>query len=273
MSEIARATVIGGRGFIGSHLVAQLEGAGVRCWVPQPDDVDLARRELGAVFYCAGVNAASTRPGYDAQRAHVAQLADILDRARFDSLLYLSSTRVYLDAESGEEEAALCVRPLQADQLFNITKLAGEAVCLRDPRSCVRVARVANVFGSGARAVNFLPSIIAEAIGTGRVLLRSALDSAKDYLSIHDCLGSLVAIAERGTERLYNVASGINVTHAQITTVLARETGAAIDVVPRAPAVVFPVIVVGRIRSLVPPPTESVLDSFADLIHTYKETA
>lgn len=273
MSEIAQATVIGGHGFIGSHLVAELESAAVRCWVPQPDDPDLARRDLGAVFYCAGVNAASTRPGFDSQRAHIAQLASVLDGARFDSLVYLSSTRVYLDADSGDEETALRVRPLHPDQLFNITKLAGEAICLRDPRASVRVARVSNVFGPGARAANFLPSIVAEAIGTGRVVLRSALDSAKDYLSIDDCVRALIAIVERGSERLYNVASGVNVTHAQITSVLARATDATIEVAPHSPAIVFPIIEVVRICRLVPQSTQTVLDSFADLIRTYKETA
>ncbi len=273
MSEIAQATVIGGRGFIASHLVAALEASGVRCWVPQPDDADLSRRELGAVFYCAGVNAGSTRPGFDSQRIHVGQVADILDRGRFDSLLYLSSTRIYLDANTGSEEATIRVRPLDADQLFNITKLAGESVCLRDSRSRVRVARVANVFGPGARAVNFLPSIISEAMETGRLVLRSALDSAKDYISIRDCIRALVAIAERGTERLYNVASGINVTHGQITTALSRATGATIEVAPHAPSIVFPRIEVARIRVLMPPLADSVLDSFTDLVRNFKESA
>jgi len=273
VSEISRATVIGGRGFIGSHLVAELERTGVRTWVPQPDDTHLIERELCAVYYCAGVNAASARPQFDAQRAHIAQVADVLERGRFDSFLYLSSTRVYLGADRGDEEAALQVKPLLPDQLFNITKLAGEAVCLGYNRPAIRVARVSNVFGPGARAVNFLPSIIAAARSTRRVVLRSALDSAKDYLSIRDCVAMLLAIAQRGTERLYNAASGVNVTHAQITAELARLTGAAIEVAPDSPTIAFPIIEVGRIRCLVPAPTETVLDSFADLVHTQKETA
>lgn len=273
MSEPARATVIGGRGFIGSHLVAELERLGTACWIPKPDDAELRTRTLGAVYYCAGVNAASRQPAIDAQRAHVAQLADILANGAFDSLLYLSSTRVYLDADGGDEEAPLRVRPLLRDQLFNITKLAGEAVCFADARPAVRVARVSNVVGPGARAVNFLPSIIGDAIGTRRVLLRSALDSAKDYLSIGDCVRALVTISARGTERLYNVASGVNLTHEQFTAILARLTDARIEVAPLSPQIVFPVVNVTRLRRLVQEPPENVLELFEDLVRTYKETA
>ena len=237
-----------------------------------PNDAQLRTRKLGAVYYCAGANASSLRPAIDTQRAHVAQLADILEYGAFESLLYLSSTRVYLDADGGDEESPLRVRPTQRDQLFNITKLAGEAVCLGDARPAVRVARVSNVVGPGARAVNFLPSIIGAAISARHVILRSALASAKDYLSIGDCVRALVAISALGTERLYNVASGFNLAHEQFIAILSRLTDARIEVAPRAPTIVFPLVTVARLQRLVQGPPENVLELFAHLVRTYKET-
>lgn len=273
MSDIAFATIVGGGGFIGSHLARELERKGVACWIPQRDDPELFRRDLGTVFYCAGVNAASARKVFDSQWVHVGHVAELLDRAAFASFLYLSSTRVYMDSPRGDEDAPLLVAPGNPDHLFNVTKLAGESVCLNDPRPEIRVARVANVFGAGARSGTFLPSIIASAVRTGSVLLNTAPDTGKDYISIEDCVNALLAVVQRGTHRLYNVASGANVLHTQITTLLARRTGAVIEVAPHAPTIQYPEIDVRRLRALLPDPPRGVLESLDALVRSYEETA
>lgn len=273
MSEIAFATIVGGGGFIGSHLARELEGKGIACWIPHRDDPELFRRDLGTVFYCAGVNAGSARKVFDSQWVHVGHVAELLDRAAFASFLYLSSTRVYMDSPRGDEDAPLVVAPGNPDHLFNVTKLAGESVCLNDPRAGVRVARVSNVFGGGARSETFLASIVFEAVRDRRVVLRTALDTGKDYIGIEDCVAALLEIACRGTERLYNVASGSNVLHAQITTLLARRTGAVIEVAPGAPTIAYPEIDVRRLRALLPGPPRGVLESLDALVRSYEETA
>jgi nucleoside-diphosphate-sugar epimerase len=249
-----------------------LERAGITCWIPQRDDSALFEKDLGAVFYCAGVNAASSRKVYESERVHIGLTAEILSRATFDSFLYLSSTRVYMGAARGDEEATLSVNPTNSDHLFNVTKLAGEAVCLNDDRRAVRVARVANVFGPGARPGTFLPSIISAALRERRVILKSTPDTAKDYLSIDDCVRALMAVAQRGTDRLYNVASGNNVAHAEITDRLARRTGAIIEVETGAPKINYPIIDVKRLRKLLPEPPVRVVDALDDLIRSYEET-
>lgn len=272
VSKIGHATIVGGRGFIGSHLAATLERSGATCWIPQHDDAALFEKDLGALFYCAGVNTASTGKPYESQRAHIGLASEILARGAFDSFLYLSSTRVYMGSTRGDERAPLMVNPINSDHLFNVTKLAGEAVCLNDDRPMVRVARVANVFGRGARAGTFLPAIISAAVRDRRVILKSTPETAKDYLSIEDCVKALVAIGLRGTERIYNVASGTNVAHAEITAVLARRTKAVIEVEPGAPTINYPVIDVRRLRSLLPDGPVRVIDALDDLIRCYEET-
>ena len=52
-----KATVLGGQGFIGGHLVSHLRSTGGHCWVPGRDDPEVLRRELGSVFYCVGLTA------------------------------------------------------------------------------------------------------------------------------------------------------------------------------------------------------------------------
>lgn len=270
MNSITGATVIGGRGYIGSYLTAALEADGVPCWVPDRDDPLLFARDLGHVFYCAGTRDTSSQRGAKMEQAHVALVSEILSKARFSSLLYVSSTRVYMRASSGREDALLAVDPGDPEQLFNITKIAGESVCLSVADSKVRVARVSNVYGPGAPRETFLPSILFDALRNDRIILRSAPETAKDYISIADCVESLVAIQRYGTERLYNVASGSSITHAEILEKISRRTGAEIEVLAGARRVDFPQIDVLRLRKLVPRRFSDLLEDLDVLIDSYR---
>ena len=63
---------------------------------------------------------------------------------------------------------------------------------------------------------NFLASVIAEARRNGAVTFRTASDSARDFVSIGDVCRLLPEIAMRGNGRIYNVASGRNVSNGEI---------------------------------------------------------
>ncbi len=93
-------TVLGATGYIGSRLVAHLQAQGHTVWAPARGDAEVFTRPLGHVMYCVGLTADfRTRP-FDTVDAHVGLLAEVLRRAQFESLLYLSSTRVYMGAAS-----------------------------------------------------------------------------------------------------------------------------------------------------------------------------
>ena len=82
-----------------------------------------------------------------------------------------------------------------------------------------------------------------------RVVLRTSLDSAKDYVAIDDVCQAISRIAQNGTERIYNVASGQNTSHAQLTQVLAALTGCSIEVAPQAPKIEYPTIDTTRLSN------------------------
>lgn len=240
---MARFTILGSSGFIGSHLASSLRQAGHELLTPGRDDPAIFNHELGHVIYCIGLTADfRTRP-YDTVRAHVCLLADILERSRFDSLLYLSSTRVYQGAGNGAEDA-----PLLAGDLYNLTKLAGESLCLASGRANARVARLSNVVGGDWHSDNFLFSIIRSALEDGKIELRSALDSAKDYVAIEDVVGILPSIALNGLGTVYNVASGRNVRNQELVEKIREMTGCMVTVVPGAPCLTFPAIEIGRLK-------------------------
>lgn len=242
-----RFTVVGGRGFIGRHMVRLLNSMGADCLVPERDAPALLHGPLGHVIYCAGVTSDFRRRPFDAMRAHCGLLGEMLERAAFTSLLYLSSTRMYLGGISGEEETEFTVDPRKPDHLFHLSKLAGEALCHQSGRPGVRIARLSNVCGDDYGSGNFLYSLLVDAVGKKHILLRTSLDSAKDYIGVDDAVRLLLRIALEGKSKVYNVASGVNTTNGAIAGWIRERTGCSVQVADDAPDVIFPVIGIGRI--------------------------
>jgi len=261
-------TVLGASGFIGSQLVKQLQ-AGGRDYQAIGRNDPLPNKQLGDVIYCIGVTADFRSRLLDTVDAHVCRLHDLVSNHEFDSLLYLSSTRVYAGADSGDEEQPLRVTPREADELYNISKAMGESLTLNCGRN-TRVARVSNVYGSDFASENFLSSVLKDVIAKGKVVLRTAPDSAKDYISVGDVVSSLLQIATSGRERIYNVASGINVSHKELAEKLRDLTGCEIEFAPGAETVTFPQINIERMRSEFHFAPASILDELADLVRLYE---
>jgi nucleoside-diphosphate-sugar epimerase len=169
---------------------------------------------LGHLMYCIGLTGNFRNRPFDTVQAHVEVLSSVLQRADFESLTYLSSTRVYMGSDRTDEEAPLQVLPSDLSSLYNLSKLTGEALCHASGRPGVRVARLSNVVGPGMDAAsgNFVASLIREA-GSGSVVLRSHPDSAKDYLHVNDVVAWLPVLATAGRHQVYNLASGVQLTH------------------------------------------------------------
>ncbi|ABM60118.1 NAD-dependent epimerase/dehydratase family protein [Verminephrobacter eiseniae] len=243
-------TVLGASGYIGSHLVPHLRALGHSVWAPARGAAEVLTRPLGHVLYCVGLTGDfRTRP-FDTVAAHVGLLAELLRRARFDSLLYLSSTRVYQGAGRTDEDAPLALLPGQPCGLYNLSKLCGEALCHASGRAGVRVARLSNVVGPGMDAAsgNLLASLVQQA-RQGHVQLRSDPRSVKDYLHLADLLDWLPQIALTGRATVYNVASGLQTSHAQWLAWLQQRTGCTVHWPEDAPLQQFAPIAVHRLRA------------------------
>lgn len=245
-------TVLGGSGFIGRRLVQYLREGGAPVYAPprqeSGDDLDsVLGHELGHVFYCIGLTADFRQRPFDTVETHVCLLRRLLQYGRFDSLTYLSSTRVYLGAASTREDEILPVQSGNADHLYNLSKLMGESLCLHSGRNA-RVVRLSNVYGPDFGSGNFLSAVLREAAATGRVLFQTAAASAKDYVALDDVVRWLPEIATRGRERIYNLASGSNVSNQEIAAAL-EQAGVQVEFASDAPVWTFPVIETARVRT------------------------
>ncbi len=262
-------TVVGGSGFIGSHLLRHLRQEGIEAVALPRGDRSLA--DLGHVVYCAGVTSDFRSRPLDTIEAHVSELTQLLRNASFDSFLYLSSTRVYGSSTATEESSTLSVRPDAPSDLYNLSKLTGEAACLAMPQREVRVARISNVFGFDLDGQNFLSSLIRDAILKGRIVLRTSRGSAKDYIGVHDVVAALTDIARSGRERIYNLACGSNVSHGAIVDTLQTLTGCDVESESGAPVQRFAPIDTARLRAEFGGQTSSVLDALPELVSWYRE--
>lgn len=240
------ATILGGTGFIGSHLVAAMRQRGYHVFAPHRD-ADLTGADLGTVFYCMGLTADFRGRPFDTVTAHVGKLNEVLRQGRFDRLVYLSSTRLYLGSAQTGEEDDLRVNPHDPSDLYDISKAMGESLALSCGRP-VRIARLSNVYGADLESENFLTSILRAALREGVVTMQTGLDSTKDYIHVTDVVDLLIRIGSDSRHRTYNVASGQNVSHRDILQVIRTATGCEVRTTPQAPVLDGPPIRIDRLR-------------------------
>ncbi|MCA1705179.1 MAG: NAD-dependent epimerase/dehydratase family protein [Actinobacteria bacterium] len=261
-------TVLGGTGFIGSHVVRRLGALGFAPFVPLRG-ADLRGLELGTVIYCIGLTADFRSRPFDAVDAHVSVLAELVRSAQLTKLVYLSSTRVYRRGTSpASEDDLLVCAPADPDDLYDLSKAMGESITLAT--GVGRVVRLSNVYGTDPESPNFLASIIRDALDKQNVVFRTSLDSWKDYVSIEAAADLIVQVATRGAQEVYNVASGRNVSHRELASQLTQLTGCTVSVVPEAPTLRPPMISARRAREEFEFRPTSVLDDLPAVVRSYR---
>jgi nucleoside-diphosphate-sugar epimerase len=243
---MANFSVFGASGFIGKHLCDHLAKHGHRVRAISRGSFPPPRSHLGHAIYCIGLTADFRTKLVETARVHVALLADVIEDYQFDSLLYLSSTRVYAGLARGEEDAPLLVSPTDPDHVYALSKLAGESICLAKGH---HVARLSNVIGPEDDSDNFIASLLREARERRRVLLNTSAQSAKDYIYVDDVSGLLMQIALSAKHQVYNVASGTRTENATIAALIAETTGAAVSFAADAATISFPPIDIGRVTA------------------------
>ena len=241
-------TILGSAGFIGSALLASMRQAGEEVFAPLRNDPAIFERDLGDVIYAIGLTADFRHRPFDTVKAHVSVLSDILERATFRSMTYLSSTRVYSGLQTTLPHQPLSVEPSSPSHLYNLTKLTGESICLHCGHPAMRVVRLSNVVGVGmTESNNFIDSLVSDAI-KGHITLHSAPDSSKDYIHLEDVVDCLPKIVRGGKSQIYNLASGTNLTNEEWTKSLQALLGCHVTYLPEAPSNSFSIISLSEIR-------------------------
>lgn len=243
-------TIVGARGFVGKHLVKHLMAKGSTPFTPARDNTGLFSRPLGHVIYCAGLTSDFLERPFDTVEAHVSLVAKMLKEAVFQSLTYLSSTRLYDSADgSGSEGATLHLDPNEPRHLYDLSKALGESLCINAGRANVRTARLACVYSDDLSSDGFLHRVVWAARKERHARFEVAPDAARDYVHMDDVIRALVAIAERGKRPIYNIATGVNMTNAELFRLVRRIDGCQIDAMLPATGRQDPVIDVRALKA------------------------
>jgi len=156
-----------------------------------------------------------------------------------------------------------------ADGIYNLSKLTGEALCIAQPSRRIRVARLANVYGDAQNKETFLGSLLND-VSLGRdSIIRESPNSSKDYISLKDVCYILELIATQGKQRLYNVASGEPLCHASLAESLSMLSGRSVTFANEAPHRSFPRIDITRITEEFNFKPQRLLDELKQLVCCY----
>ena len=219
-----RATLVGAAGFVGQRLLERLRQGGWEVYAPAKGDPDLLTRDLGVVFYCAGLTADYDRRPFDTVEAHATLVNEIARQGRFERLIYTSSTRLYdgLGLAEVNETQLLTFDPLDPRRTYDLSKALGENVTLTRTGGRGAVARLANVYDWQDGAPGFLSEWLIAARGERALTLASSPHIARDYIHLDDVVDALIAMADGEPAGIVNLASGELVSNAQIASVFAE---------------------------------------------------
>jgi len=237
-------SILGADGVIGRALCHHLAAQGATVQAFGRKNNGYLSHPLGHAIYAIGLTADYAARPFDTVEAHSSLFARLLKDAAFDSMTYLSSTRLYDGGTSGREDAPLMLSPQNPRHLYDLSKALGESLCLTAGRANVRAARLAVVYDGGLTGKNFLHDVIRRAAAAPQLHLDSHPRLARDYVHMDDVCSALAAIATRGRRQIYNVASGMNVANADLFAALEKLTGCGISTTTKAdaPYVASPVV-------------------------------
>jgi UDP-glucose 4-epimerase len=229
------ALVTGHRGFLGSHVVAQLEAAGMDVVGAGRPDVEipspaftvlLERARPDLVVHCAGpasVPASLEQPELDRTGA-VDVLRALLERLDGSRLLLVSSAAVYGDPERlpVDEDSPLSPVSPYGRHRVQAERLAAESGVP------LAIARVFSAYGEGLRR-QVLWDVARRALAGGPVELSGNGTETRDFIHAHDVARAVAAIASGSAfeGEVVNVGTGVETSIAHLAELITAELGVA----------------------------------------------
>ena len=265
-------TVVGGNGFIGSEIVKHLHFLKKDVWIPERNESNIFSKKLGTLIYCAGNGECQLKP-FEVLTANCLFLSQLLQHADFDRLIYVSSSRLYMNGDGSDEMSDLIIRQDDNRRLFNLTKLVAEELCFKSGKPFT-IVRPSNVYGVALKSPLFLPSITRNAIVNGRVDMFVDKNYEKDYVSVVDVAKSIIKLSNNkdAEGKIINIASGANVSSEQIASMLIQYTNCVVNWHENnASKEIFPVTDISLLKEMIPEyKPHSVLSDLSDMIQLFK---
>lgn len=211
-----RYTIIGGEGLIARHLVKHLSNMECNVECLPKNQLPSIEKNYGVIIYCAGVKSDFEHKLFDLVEAHVCYLACFLKNATFEHFIYLSSTRLYSKTKIGLEDNKIF--KVDNTDVYNLSKLLGEAVCLMCKKS-ITIVRLSNVLCKEAMD-GFFHVILNQAIATNEINISESKTMARDYIIMEELIQALVLVCNKKINGIFNFASGCFIKNSEIVSLI-----------------------------------------------------
>lgn len=218
-----KATVIGGSGYVGRHVVNRLISLGVQVTAPRRGhELQLLGTDLGELFYCAGMTSNYAASPVDTVQVHISLIMSLLDSCKYNSVVYLSSTRLYdrqmvtfQKNEAISENDFLIMNPKNLRHLYDLTKAVGENLCLHMASQKASIARLACVWDTSQTATGFIPSLVrqlqklsSETSSESTISVNSTPNTSRHYIHVNDLVFAIIRMAfSEDREQIVSLAS------------------------------------------------------------------
>ena len=199
-------TIFGHKGFLGRNIIDYLNINNIQYYLP-PRNKYVFKKNLGNIIYCIGDDNVLKNP-LNSVNANLKILYEILEKNRFQSFLFISSTRVYLNSKDTKENSIIKIDPQDPKYQFNILKLASENFCLSKNNKRIKVVRLSNLFGEYfSNQIYLLPNLLKNAKRKKIIKIMINKKSKKNYLYVNDAISLIFRIIKKSKYRIYNLAS------------------------------------------------------------------
>ncbi len=206
MKNKKKYTIFGHTGFLGNNIARYLKNNNQNCFLPKKNQF-LFSKNLNNVIYCIGKDNVFEDPTNSIE-ANLKILAKIIKKNKFESFLYISTTRLYLNSNKTSEEDVIKINPFSKEYFFNCLKLASENFCLSQKNKKIKIARLSNLYGDFFKSQTYLlPTLLRDSVNKKTINISINKNSKKNYLYVDDAIKIIIKIATKGKHRLYNVAS------------------------------------------------------------------
>ncbi len=224
--------VLGQGGFLGRHLMRQLEGRGDVRGFGRPT-LDLRRRETLSLLdphmgpntvvifaSCLTPEHCKEPGGVTDNVAMAANVASYLEKHPVERLAYVSSDAVYPLIDAAITEAT----PLNADNYYALSKLASER--LLQLASCAKrwpllIARPSGIYGPGDTHNAYGPNRFVSSIVAERTLrMFGEGEETRDHVYVDDVCRVVAELVESGASGAFNVVTGRAVPFGTIVSIL-----------------------------------------------------
>lgn len=262
--------IVGGNGFIGSEVVKVFDNDKFEVIIPHRNEIFDSNAETDIVVYCAG-NGDCSAPSKVIE-SNLLYLQKIISECQFRKLIYLSSTRLYLNSSVSDELSDVMINADDSRRLFNLTKLAAEECCLKTDKN-ILIIRPSNVYGNAFESKLFLPMIVKHAILNKQINMYVDKTYSKDYVSVSDVSTAVkfLALNYDGNDNVFNLASGRNTSALEIADIIQSKTACEIVWHPNTTNENFPTIDVSKIKGIMPYNPAHVIDDLTLMIDEFKE--